>query len=98
MAKKVSEIENRMAQYSASVAGKKLSELPQNVKDSLIKFREELLPARRELRAVRRKIRDQVDNLGRHLIFINLLLGPMAVLILAGTVFITRRRLKTEKL
>ena len=45
---------------------------------------------------VRRKIRDQVDSLGRRLVFINLLSGPLAVLILAGTVYILRRRRKAK--
>ena len=94
VAKKVSEIENRMAQYSKSIDGKRIRELPKNVKEALIKFRQELLPARRELRNVRRKIRDQVDSLGRRLVFINLLSGPLAVLILAGTVFAMRRHRK----
>jgi len=94
LAKQVSEIESRMAQYSNSIAGSEIGRLPKEVKKSLIKFREELLPARRELRMVRRKIRDQVDSLGRRLLFINLLSGPLAVLILAGTVYILRRRWK----
>ena len=83
-----------MAQYSRSIDGKRIRELPKNVKEALIKFRQELLPARRELRNVRRKIRDQVDSLGRRLVFINLLSGPLAVLILAGTVFAMRRHRK----
>jgi ABC-2 type transport system permease protein len=94
MAKKVSEIENRMKRYSGSIAGSNSGRLPNDVKESLIKFRQELLPARRELRMVRRKIRDQVDSLGQRLVFINLLCGPLAVLILAGTVYIIRRRRK----
>jgi len=92
MARQVSEIESRMAQYSNSISGSKIRRLPNEVKESLIKFREELLPARRELRMVRRKIRDQVDSLGRRLVFINLLLGPIAVLTLAGFVYTFRRR------
>jgi len=94
LSRKVSEIESRMAQYSKSVAGSNIGRLPKDVKDSLIKFRQELLPARRELRMVRRKIRDQVDSLGKRLVFINLLAGPLAVLILAGAVYIFRRRKK----
>ena len=85
-----------MSQYSQSIAGRAVKDLPKDVKESLIKFRQELLPARRELRMVRRKIRDQVDSLGRRLVFINLLSGPLAVLILAGTVSILRRRRKAK--
>ena len=73
IAKKVSSIESRMKQYSKSIAGKTIRELPEKAKESLIKFRQELLPARRELRMVRRKIRDKVDDLGRRIVFINLL-------------------------
>ena len=94
MAKQVSEIESRMARYSKSIAVSNNRRLPKVVKESLIKFRKELLNARRELRMVRRKIRDQVDSLGRRLVFINLLSGPLTVLTLAGTVYIFRRRRK----
>jgi hypothetical protein len=94
MTKQVAEIESRMAQYSKSIAGSTIARLPEGVKESLLKFRNELLPARRELRMLRRKIRDQVDSLGKFLVFINLLSGPLAVLILAGTVNILRRRQK----
>ena len=94
IAKKVSEIENRMAQYSNSIDGRKIGRLPNEIKESLIKFRKELLPARRELRMVRRKIRDQVDSLGRVLVFLNLLTGPLAVLFFAGAVYTCRRRQK----
>ena len=96
VAKQVAEIEKRMSQYSQSIAGRAVKDFPKDVKESLIKFRQELLPARRELRMVRRKIRDQVDSLGRRLVFINLLSGPLAVLILAGTVSILRRRRKAK--
>jgi ABC-2 type transport system permease protein len=94
MAKKVSEIENRMTKYSNSIAGSEIGRLPREVKESLIKFRKELLSARRELRKVRRKIRDQVDSLGRRLVVFNLLSGPLAVLILAGTIYFFRRKRK----
>jgi len=94
IAKKVSEIEKRMKQYSRSIAGRDIKRLPKDIKESLIKFKQELLPARRELRLVRRKIRDQVDSLGQRLVFINLLSGPLAVLILAGIVYVFRRRQK----
>ena len=94
IAKQVSEIENRMAQYSNSIDGSKIGRLPNEIKESLIKFRKELLPARRELRMVRRKIRDQVDSLGRVLVFLNLLSGPLAVLFFAGAVYTCRRRQK----
>ena len=94
MAKKVAEIESRMEKYSKFTAGSNITQMPQDAKEALIKFRKELLPARRQLRSVRRKIRDQVDSLGQFLVFINLLSGPLAVLIFAGTVKILRRNRK----
>ena len=83
-----------MTQYSKSIAGKTIRELPEKAKESLIKFRQELLPARRELRMVRRKIRDKVDDLGRRIVFINLLSGPAAVLILAALIFVQKPQKK----
>ena len=55
-------------------------------------FQAELLSARRELRAVRRRIREEIDRLGRRLTIVNLLAGPALVLLFAGAVFGWQRR------
>ena len=56
------------------------------------KFRMELLPARKELRSVRRQIRNEVDSLGRRLTLINLVAVPVLVGIWGMVVAVLRRR------
>jgi hypothetical protein len=61
----------------ANESGNKTT-LKRNEKE-IEKFRMELLPARKELRSVRRQIRNEVDLLGRRLTFINIIAGPVLV-------------------
>jgi len=91
LAKRVFEIESRIARYSET-AEPESTQLPDKIKEDLKKFRMELLPARRELRAVRRQIRNEVDNLGRRLTLLNLLAGPALVGIWGMGVAAWRRR------
>ena len=89
---KVSEIESRISQYTRSVGDGKKGHLSLGIKENLKKFRMELLPARRELRSVRLKIRNEVNRLGRHLTLINLLAGPILVAFWGVLVISLRRR------
>ncbi len=66
--------------------------MPSHIKEDLKKLRMEVLPVRRKLRAVRRQIREEVENLGRLLTVINLLAGPLFVLVFGAVVFTLRRR------
>ncbi|MDA0306500.1 MAG: Gldg family protein [Proteobacteria bacterium] len=79
LVRRVAEIEGRIARYSETAGSVKKGHLPDQIKADLKKFRMELLPARRELRALRRQIRNEVDNLGRRLTLINLVAGPALV-------------------
>jgi len=79
LVRRVAEIEGRIARYSETAGSVKKGQLPDQIKADLKKFRMELLPARRELRALRRQIRNEVDNLGRRLTLINLVAGPALV-------------------
>jgi ABC-2 type transport system permease protein len=94
LASRAAEIEGRIAQYFKSMGTDDTARLPNDVKQELNKFRLELLPIRRELRTVRRQIRNEIDSLGRHLTVINLLAGPLMVMIFSGLVFSLRRRRK----
>ena len=92
LAGKVAEIESRIARYSSSASKDKKSQLPIGIKEDLKNFRMELLPARRELRSVRFKIRNKVNSLGRHLTLLNLLAGPVLVAIWGIWITTLRRR------
>ncbi len=85
----------RVADIEAQIAAlpdADVDQLPPEIRAELSKFREELLPARRKLREVRRDIRREVDGLGQSLTAINLAAGPMFVLLFAGFVYFRRRR------
>jgi ABC-2 type transport system permease protein len=95
LARRVSEIESRIARYSETAGTEESGLLSKRIKEDLKKFRMELLPARRELRSVRRQIRNEVDSLGRRLAFINLVAGPVLVGIWGMAVVVWRRRRRT---
>ena len=91
LTQRVAEIESRITAYSESVGPDRVGQMPSHIKEDLKKLRMEMLPVRRKLRAVRRQIREEVENLGRLLTVINLLAGPLFVLVF-GTVVSTLRR------
>jgi len=92
LARRVADIEGRIAQYSETAGSVKKGQLPDQIKADLKKFRMELLPARRELRTLRRQIRNEVDSLGRRLTLFNLVAGPVLVGIWGVGVATLRRR------
>jgi ABC-type uncharacterized transport system involved in gliding motility auxiliary subunit len=67
-------------------------QLPAEIKDELGKFQTELLAARRKLRDIRQRIRGEVDLLGQELTIVNLVSGPLLVLIFGVGVRMYRRR------
>jgi ABC-2 type transport system permease protein len=92
LGQQVAEIESRVSQYlkAAETSGKGMS--PIEIERELEKFRLELLPARRELRSVRRQIRNEVDQLGRRLTLTNIIAGPVLVGLWGLGVMAWRRR------
>ena len=66
--------------------------IPPQLQQHLKTLRLEMLKARRELRSVRRQIREKVENLSQLLTVINIIAGPLLVLVLAGFVLILRRK------
>jgi ABC-2 type transport system permease protein len=92
LGQQVTEIENRVAQYLKVAETSDNGMSPIEIERELQKFRLELLPARRELRSVRRQIRNEVDQLGRRLTFINIMSGPVLVGVWGLGVMAWRRR------
>jgi ABC-2 type transport system permease protein len=94
LGQKVTEIEGRIAQYLKENEVNDSGNLSEKVEKEVEKFRLELLPARRELRSVRRQIRNEVDLLGRRLTFINIIAGPVLVGFWCFGVIVWRKRIR----
>ena len=88
----VAEIEKQIVTQSVNSNPKRAGVLPLQLQQDLKNLRIEMLKARRELRSVRRQIREKVENLSQLLTVINIIAGPLFVLVLAGIVLILRRR------
>ncbi len=68
-----------------------VSDLPAAVQEVVRQTQTELLPLRRGLRDIRRRIRQEVDRLGRTLTALNLRAWPGLVGLLRAVVFARRR-------
>jgi len=78
---------------SAGEKGKKEVILPKEVQLEIEKFREEELQTRRELREVRKILRQDIEQLGRGLLMLNMLLVPIIV----GIIGVVAYRYRTQK-
>jgi ABC-2 type transport system permease protein len=92
LGRQVAEIESRVTRYLEAADADGNGTSPEQIEKELENFRMELLPARRELRSVRRQIRNEVDLLGRRLTFINIVAGPVLVGLWGIGAMVWRRR------
>lgn len=92
VAGQVAEIEQRLAALMQQAGVKNLEQLPPALKEQAQRLQLELLPMRKQLRDIRRHIREQVEDLGRYLTVLNMLAGPLIVLIFASAMFFLRSR------
>ncbi len=86
----VAELERQLAEIRAISGIDDLSTLPSPLKEQAITVQSELVAMRRDLRNIRLQIRQRIDQLGHRLTIINVLSGPLLVIVLA--VFIRIRR------
>ncbi len=86
----VTELERQLAEILAVAGIDDLSALPSPLKEQAITVQSELVAMRRDLRNIRLQIRQRIDQLGHRLTVINVLSGPLLVMILG--VFIRMRR------
>ncbi|NKC12427.1 MAG: ABC transporter permease subunit [Gammaproteobacteria bacterium] len=91
LAQTIESTERQIAAYLESTGTRDLSRLPETLRDQLLEVQRKLLPARRELREVRLAMRQSVQSLSRTITLINLISGPIAVVLLFGLVRILRR-------
>ncbi len=92
LSKSVSELEARMQSAIRSAGEVAPNAMPDSVRRDVENFRGELVQARKRLRDVRHLIRTEVESLGRRLTAINLLAGPVLVVVLWLCVMAFRRR------
>ena len=88
----VAKIEKQIVTQSVNSNPERAGNIPPQLQQHLKTLRLEMLKARRELRSVRRQIREKVENLSQLLTVINIVAGPLFVLALAGIVVIFRRK------
>ena len=91
LTREVAKLEAKIGLVSEGLGDIEFGQLPENIKTQLREFEPKLLTARRNLREMRAGIRAEVDSLTRRLTLLNLLCGPLIVLVLAWVVFRTRR-------
>ncbi|MBT7814056.1 MAG: hypothetical protein HN549_11390 [Proteobacteria bacterium] len=90
LSSKVTALEQQLGAINQQTQDLEFADLPESIKLKLQEFQDELLSARRDLRAVRHEIRSEVEALGRRLTLINLAAGPAQILFLALIVMMWR--------
>ncbi len=92
LAQQISELERRIAALTQAAGVENPEQLPDALKTEVRRFQLEGLPMRQQLREIRRRIREEVEDLGRRLTVINLLAGPLCVSLFAAMSLWLRRR------
>ncbi len=86
----VAELERQLAEIRAVAGVDDLSALPSPLKEQVITVQTELVAMRRDLRNIRMQIRQRIDQLGHRLTIINILSGPLLVMMLGVFIRFTR--------
>lgn len=89
---RISRVEENVRKVLELSGARKLSELPEEIQGKVRELRFALLPYRRELRALRQTMREDVEYLGWRLSVINLTAGPLLVILLGLIARWWRRR------
>lgn len=89
---KIERVEGNVRKVLEISGARSLSELPDNIQGKVGELKRALLPYRQELRALRQSMREDVESLGWRLTLINLLAGPLLVIILAAATRAWRHR------
>lgn len=89
---RITRVEGNIRKVLELSGAKSLDQLPDDIQGQVKELRLALLPQRRELRAIRQKMREDVEGLGWWLAVINLLAAPLLVAGLAAVARLVRRR------
>lgn len=90
--RRVDALEQRLQQLSATQGSESLPAPSAQLAAGLNQAQVALLSARKDLRDIRRDIREGVEALGRRITVLNILAGPLFVLVFAAGVYTFRRR------
>ncbi|MGI9387790.1 MAG: Gldg family protein [Methyloligellaceae bacterium] len=91
LVQKIAATEKMLAEIPGAAGVSRADQLPEPVQSKIRKLRKDLLPFRRKLREIRRRSRQDVVRLGHRLTIINLISGPVLVLIFAGLMTVVFR-------
>ena len=92
LAGRISKVEQTIARIPTAAGVKDLAGLPEDLRAKVDELQAGLLPLKRELRQIRRAMRDDVLRLGRRLTIANIVAGPILVLLLAMGCLAWRKR------
>ena len=92
LVRKISNVEAEIAKIPSAVGVENVNQLPKTIRSKIRELQRELLPVRRNLREIRLKIRNDIQQLGRRLTLINLLAGPLLIMLFAALAIMFRRR------
>jgi ABC-2 type transport system permease protein len=79
---RISRVEDNVRKVLELSGARSLSELPDDIQGKVQDLRRALLPYRRDLRALRKTMREDVERLGWRLMVVNLLAGPLLAVLL----------------
>jgi gliding motility-associated transport system permease protein/gliding motility-associatede transport system auxiliary component len=79
---RISRVEDNVRKVLELSGARSLSELPDDIQGKVQELRRALLPYRRDLRALRKTMREDVERLGWRLMVVNLLAGPLLAVLL----------------
>ncbi len=92
LATRIANVEAQLAQIPEAAGASGAAQLPDALKARIAEIRQGLLPLRRELRSIRLAMREGIEALRVRVIVVNLIAGPLLVLIFAGLVRTMRHR------
>ena len=89
---RIASVEGAIAKVLETTGAKSAEQLPDALLTETRDLRTKLLPFRRELRRIRRSMREDVEVLGLRLTLLNLFGGPLLALLFAAFMWKLRRR------
>lgn len=81
---RIQHVEQNVRKVLEVSGARSLDELPASIQEKVRELRRALLPYRRQLRDLRKAMREDVEQLGWWLTILNLISGPLLVLMLTG--------------